>query len=132
MLYSVSTNLKSDEFEQLIRLRVENVVRNTIVLMDNASIHSKGREYLIQTGVNVFGDFPPKSPDLNIIENVWGRLQKIMNFKLRHITISTKEQLLKLTEESWSEIPVCIIKNCISSLPERLNEVIKMKGKQTR
>lgn len=132
MLYSVSTNLRSDEFEQLIRTKVKQIVRNTIVLMDNASIHSKGLGYLIDTEVDVFDDFPPKSPDLNIIENVWGRLQKILNIKLRHVTISTKGQLLQLIEESWSEIPVDFIKNCILSMPDRLNEVIKMNGKQTR
>lgn len=131
MLYSVSTKLKSDEFEELIRTRVEKIVRNKIVLMDNASIHSNGLGYLIDTGVDVLDDFPPKSPDLNIIENVWGMLQKKLNIKLRHVTISTKEQLLQLIEESWSEIPVDFIKNCILSMPDRLNEIIKMKGKQT-
>ncbi len=131
MLYSVSTKFKSVEFESLVRTRVEKIVRNTIVLMDNASIHSNGLRYLKSTGVEVFDDFPPKSPDINIIENVWGRLQKKLNIKLRHVTISTKEQLLQLIEETWSEMPVDFIKNCILSLPDRLNEIIKKKGKQT-
>ncbi len=132
MLYSVSTKLKGDEFEQLMRLKVKNVVRHNIVLMDNASIHNMGLDYLVQSGVRIINDWPPKSPDLNIIENVWGKLQKILNRKLRHRTISTKEQLLQLVEESWSEIPVGFIRNCILSMPKRVKEVIKMNGKQTR
>lgn len=131
VIYSVSTNLKGIEFEELIKTRIKDIVIDAIVLMDNASIHNKGLNHLMECGVRVV-DFPPKSPDMNIIENVWGRLQKILNSKLRNINLSTKEQLLILTEESWKEIPAGLIRNCILSMPHRLREVIKNKGKQTR
>lgn len=82
VLYSVSTNLTGKEFEQLVRLKIENIVRDSTVLMDNATIHKKGVNHLLEAGVHVLVDFPPKSPDMNIIENVWARLQKILNCKL--------------------------------------------------
>lgn len=130
-IYSVSTNLKSIQVEQLMRKKVMNIVQNSIVLIDNAKIHLQGVEYLSKRGVKVI-DFPPKSNDANIIENVWGELQKILNHKLRHITVSTKDQLLKLVDESWRAIPSSYIQKCILSMPTRLEEIIKMKGKQTR
>lgn len=132
IIYSVSTNLTGQEFLQLIRTKVKNIVSDATVLMDNASIHKKGVKYLLECGVRVLVDFPPKSPDMNIIENVWGRLQKILNYKLRNINLSTKDQLLKLIEESWKEIPVDFIRKCILSMQYRLREVIRMKGQQTR
>lgn len=130
-IYSVSTNLTGNEFDQLIKLKIKNDVRG-MVLMDNASIHNKGFKRLLESGVRVFDDFPPKSPDLNIIENVWSLLQRILNRKLLNVVVPTQQVLLNLIEESWKEISPDFIKNCIMSMPYRLKEVIKMKGKTTR
>lgn len=131
VIYSVSTNFTGEHFEQLTRTKLMDIVKDSTVLIDNASIHSMGIDYLKKHGVPVL-DFPPKSNDLNIIENVWGELQKILNGKLRSITVSTKDQLLKLIEESWKHIPKSFIENCILSMPNRLKKVIEAKGKQTR
>lgn len=130
-IYSVSTNLKSKEVMQLMRRKVVNGIRDSIVLLDNASIHSQCMKYLVEQGILVL-DFPPKSNDINIIENVWEELQKILNRKLRNFAVSTKDQLLQLIEESWKEIPSDFIRKCSLSMPRRLEEVIRMKGKQTR
>lgn len=131
MLYTVSNNLNGNEFEQLIRLKVANIIKNTKLLMDNASIHRKGLNYLKRSGIAIF-NFPPKSPDMNLIENVWAMLQKKINLKLRNRNISTKLQLIKIVEESWIEIPTDFIVNCVLSMPNRLKEVIRMKGAPTR
>lgn len=130
-IYSVSTKLNGAEVEQLMRKKIRNHIGDSTVLLDNATIHNRCVKYLREKGIVVFY-FPPKSNDLNIIENVWAELQKILNRKLRNRTISTKDQLLHLIEESWKEIPSDYIRKCIMSMPKRLEEVIKMKGKQTR
>ncbi len=129
-IYSVSTKLTGKEFNQLIQMKIKHEVKGT-VLMDNAPIHNEGIKNLMESGVRVV-DFPPKSPDMNIIENVWSLLQRIMNFKLRTVIVSTKEELLKIIEESWKEVDIKFIDNCIDSMPNRLREVIKMKGRATR
>lgn len=125
-IYSVSTNLKGKGVTQLMRTKIVNGVGNSTVLLDNASIHSQCLKYLKEHGIAVF-DYPPKSNDMNIIENVWGELQKILNRKLRNFTVSTKDQLLQLIDESWKEIPSDYIRKCILSMPRRLEEVIKTK-----
>ncbi len=132
VLYSVSTFFTGVQFEQLLKTKVRNVLAGT-VLLDNASIHLKTSfDWLTkEAGVRVF-NFPPKSPDLNIIENVWSRLQKILNRKLLNVNISTTQDLLQLINESWKEIPVSFIRQCILSMPDRLKSVIQMKGRQTR
>lgn len=85
-IYSVSTNLTGNEFDQLIKLKIKNDVTGT-VLMNNASIHKKDFKRLLESGVRVFDDFPPKSPDVNIIENVWSLLQRILNRKLLNAVV---------------------------------------------
>lgn len=128
--YSVSTNFNGAQFEQLLKTKIKNHITGT-VLMDNATIHSKGMKWLLKSGIRVL-DFPPKSPDMNIIENVWGMLQKILNRKLLNVTISSKNQLLQMIDESWKEIPNGFIQQCILSMPNRLKQVIKVKGRQTK
>lgn len=130
MIYSVNTKFTGPQFEQLLKTKIKNIAAGT-VLMDNATVHLKGIKWLSESGVRVL-NFPPKSPDLNIIENVWGRLQKIVNRKLLNVTISSKDQLLKIIDKSWKEIPGSFVKHCILSMPNRLKEVIKMKGRQTK
>lgn len=51
VIYSVSTNLTGLEFDHLIKTKVLNIVRNSTVLMDNASIHTEGVDYLLESGV---------------------------------------------------------------------------------
>lgn len=129
-IYSVSTKLTANEVTQLMRKEVLKHIDST-VLMDNASIHSQCMEFLARAGKTVI-DFPPKSNDMNVIENIWGRFQKNLNLKLLNFTVSTQEQLLKLIEKSWKDVPADFIRKCILSMPRRLEEVIKMQGKQTR
>lgn len=132
MIYSVPTKLNGQQFKRLMRLKVRQLVGDNTLMMDNARIHGKGIKYLLKSGVKVFTDFPPKSPDLNPIENIWAELQKRLNKKLFNICISTKNDLLELIRDTWKEIPATFIKNCMISMPQRLQEVINMKGGSTR
>lgn len=132
MIYSVPTKLNAKCFKQLMSSKVRQLIGDNTLMMDNAKIHGKGIKYLLKSGVKVILDFPPKSPDLNPIENIWAEFQKRLNKKLFNICISTKDDLLELIRETWKEIPVSFIKNCMMSMPERIKEVIKMKGGHTR
>ncbi len=131
IIYSVSTKFTGEEFEQLVETKIETIVSGSTVVIDNARIHLMGINYLRNSGISVL-DFPPKSPDFNVIENVWAFLQRNLNRKLQRVNVATKEELLAIIEESWKEIPVSYIKKCILSMPNRLKECIKMKGRQTK
>lgn len=131
MIFSVPTKLNGKHFKQLMSTKVKKLLGNKNILMDNAAIHIEGLKYLRKFGLIII-DFPPKSGDLNPIENVWGELQKKMNKKLRNICISTQAGLLELIRESWKEIPASFIQKCLLSMPQRLRDVIAIKGGQTR
>lgn len=76
-------------------------------------------------------DWPPSSPDLNPIENVW----RILKQKLRNRNPNggwSLEQLMEAVQDIWeNEIKVEDYNKYIDSLPERLEKVRLRKGAQT-
>ncbi|XP_037051868.1 uncharacterized protein LOC119085553 [Bradysia coprophila] len=124
ILYAVSDNFQAKHFKQLIKRRVKDVIGSKFLSMDNTELHSKGIEYLTQSGIKVL-DFPS---DLDIVADVGTMLQRKINLKRQASTVSTRDELLKIIDESWREIPDGFVKNCILSMPQRLKDVIKNEG----
>jgi hypothetical protein len=74
-----------------------------------------------------FHAWPPQSPDLNPIENLWSILdQKCRNRKPRDADI-----LFNMLEEAWNALDVTILGNLVESMHERLLTVIEAKGLPT-
>ena len=71
---------------------------------------------------------PPQSPDMNPIEHLWDHLEK----RLRCHHISNKNQLKDLLLSEWLQISSEYTKKLVYSMPNRLNEVIRLKGYPTK
>lgn len=84
---------------------------------DNDSVHTSDdvRIYLRNAGVKRWEDWPPYSPDLNLIENVWG----FMTSRMAGHPCSNVRDLRALVEHTWDSITGRDIERLYGSLRAR-------------
>ena len=70
------------------------------------------------------------TPDLNIIENIWLCMKR--ELQKSAVDITTKNDLLREIQSVWRKIELDHIRNLYQSIPDRLNNVIEMKGHLTK
>jgi hypothetical protein len=99
------------------------------LLHDNAPIHKSKLtlEHLHNNGVTVL-DFPPYSPDLNPIENLWQHVEKRVEQK----GAITMDELQTAISEEWSNTPIELLRKLAHSMPRRCRDVIEVNGDHTR
>ena len=75
-------------------------------------------------------EWPPQSPDLNIIENVW----KVIKTKVqrRIDDIRNAEDLKTVVAEIWTSLQLHYIRSVYDSLPRRLRVVLRARGNITK
>lgn len=69
-------------------------------------------------------DWPPNSPDLNPIENLWGNIQ----YKLDEFDCPSARQIRTIIEEVWTSTKLEECKNLVDSMPARLQQCLDRKG----
>lgn len=108
--------------------------RDDIFMHDNAPVHTAYiiRNYLQELGIEVMV-WPPYSPDLNPIENLWAILKatiykKYPDLKTAPDTEETLYRLIDVAKECWHEIDPEILKKLSDSMPRRVIAVLKAEG----
>ncbi len=100
-----------------------------IFQQDLAPAHTaKGtKSWFNDHGVTVL-DWPANSPDLNPIENLWG----IVKRKMRNTRPNNADDLKAAIKATWASIPPQQCHKLITSMPRRIEAVIKAKGAPTK
>ncbi len=100
-----------------------------IFQQDLAPAHTtKGtKSWFNDHGVTVL-DWPANSPDLNPIENLWG----IVKRKMRDTRPNNADELKAAIKATWAPIPPQQCHKLITSMPRRIEAVIKAKGAPTK
>ena len=140
VLEIVDGTLKSEGYLNILQRRLirnfpalvpENVKgkgsKPLIFQQDGASIHTTSmiNEYFEKRGIKVL-PWPAKSPDLNLIESVWGELKN----KLK----SSYEDRAELEEDimrAWNSVETKSIVKLYCSMKERIQAVIDVEGGPT-
>ena len=96
-------------------------------MQDNAPIHKS------KSSIRWFNHreidlltWPPQSPDLNLIENVWGILARMVYEG--GCQFYSKAELKKAILSAWNRIEMKYLQNLVSSMPNRIFNVIRLNG----
>lgn len=102
-----------------------------ILQQDNAPIHTarEVKSWLAQQTIELL-PWPACSPDLNIIENVWGWLaRKVYEDGKQY---DNENDLMGAINGAWATLPLQYLENLYKSLTERIFQVIKNNGGHTK
>lgn len=104
---------------------------NFLLMHDNARPHVANcvRDYLETTEIQTMR-WPARSPDLNPIEHVWDELGR--SIRRGPNPPETLDELRIALVRAWDGMDQNVIRNLISSMPARMEAVVRARGGNTR
>lgn len=130
-LVEVDGILNSIKYQELLMIHLLPAYEHDkIFQQDGASCHrSKSTmEFLANQNIQILEKWPSQSPDINIIENIWSIL-KTNVFRRQPKSI---DDIKRFCQEEWNLLSPEYIKSLYHSIPRRLNQIIKVKGLNTK
>jgi transposase len=109
-----------------------------IFMQDNAPVHRAHiiRNLLRELGLNAM-EWPPYSPDLNPIENLWAIMKTIIRNDHPELLDAsnndqTLSQLIQAAKEAWESIEPRVLRNLSNTMPNRVRAIIEADGWYTK
>ena len=132
----INCNLSSEKYCEvltkcLLPFAAEVCLQDWIFQQDNASCHKSNHTkcFLADNYVDVL-PWPARSPDLNIIENLWGILVRDVYKDCRQF--GSKKELKDAIHKSWDEISIETIQKLFDSIPNCCMSVIERNGRKIK
>jgi mannose-6-phosphate isomerase-like protein (cupin superfamily) len=99
------------------------------LLHDNAPTHTsnESKAWLHNNGIDLI-EFPPHSPDLNPIENLWAYLKR----RIDNRCPSNKAELMEILNEEWAAIDREFLASLAHSMIDRCKAVVACRGFKTK
>jgi transposase len=95
-----------------------------LFMQNNARPHTakKTLAFLRKEKIKIL-EWPPQSPDLNPIENLWAIIKRRL-YSNRNV-FSAKQTLIDSVLHKWNSIETSVCERLVDSMPKRLNEFMK-------
>jgi hypothetical protein len=139
----VASNITEEEYghalkETLLpegrRLYAAQGVSSWWLQQDNDPAHGKAADVVrawnkkYASSIQLLPKSPPNSPDLNLIENVWGYVQA----KVDQLGCQTFEQFKEAVHQQFAAVPLAMLQNLYKSMPNRIACVVQNEGDKTK
>ena len=124
----VDGNIDSAKYQQILASQyIPNYKRGQIFQQGKAPCHTSGSTMKFLRGKKVLQGWPARSPDMNIIEQVWGRMkEEAWRTKPKNL-----EELWDACKVAFHAIPDNLINKLYDSLPNWISSY-EAKGTHTR
>ena len=113
-----------------LKLHARRVRKKFLFQEDNAPVHTSkiARDFLKEQKVEILS-WPPQSPDLNPIEEIWSFVES--GLRKRNPQPSNIRELEVMVTEEWEAISKEFFRKLICSMPGRIQAVIQVNGGHT-
>lgn len=125
----VEGSINSEKYQNILSKELLPIISdgNYVFQQDNASCHtSKSTKKWLSDNQICTMDWPANSPDLNLIENIWGVL--VRRIYKNRMTYSSLEDLKNIIIKEWEKLEKSLFENLYKSFSDRLFDVITSKG----
>lgn len=124
-------NINSLRYQYILAAHyIPNHRRGQILQQDGAPSHTSAStsKFLKAKKVKVLQDWPAQSPDMNIIEHVWGKMkEEALKMKPKNL-----DELWESCKNAFFAIPDDFINKLFESLPRRMDAVLQAHGSHTQ
>lgn len=125
--------LKSTLLPEATRIFTTQGIGSWVFQQDNDPAHSVAIPTVAEwnrshaSSIEVLSNWPPSSPDLSPIENVWGYVQA----KVNALGCKTFQEFKQAVMDGIKTVPKSMINNLFNSMPKRVAKVIEGDGEKT-
>ena len=127
----VEGNINSLKYQEVLAASyIPKHKRGQILQQDGAPLHTSisTSKFFKVKKIKVLHDWPAQSPDMNIIEHVWGRMkEEAWKTKPKNL-----DELWEAFKTAFFAIPDDFINKLYESLPNRMDAVLQAHGSHTR
>lgn len=134
-LVSINGHITGETYLMILRGQIPLIkeklkLTSFTLLDDNAPPHRAEivKVYKEAEGIQGFEQWPPNSPDINPIEDIW----RLLKDRIRKRMPKTLKEIEVVAADEWSKITIDEIRSLIESLPRRLEAIIRSRGCSTK
>jgi len=129
-IFDKGVKVNAAEYIKVLDSKVKlhmNITGSTLFQQDSAPCHTARvvKKWFEDNSVKLLADWPPNSPDLNVIETCWN----LMKRKVSAHSPTSENDLKTILRQVWvNEISQEYCKTLIRSMPSRIQAVLKNRG----